>query len=203
MTQLNLFDEQPTEPIVHRDFHGVSGLSYRSVFVSSHEGRSLLAAIDLHPWLSDLKRRVQHYGYKYDYKARRINQSMHVGPLPDFAVPIARRLIDHGLMDAIPDQLIINEYLPGQGITPHVDCEPCFGNTIVTISLGSAYMMEFSKVGGDESFEVLLEVGSALAFSGEARYLWTHGIKPRKTDHGRPRRRRVSLTFRNVILEAT
>jgi hypothetical protein len=39
---------------------------------------------------------------------------------------------------------------------------------------------------------------------GEARYDWLHGIAGRKTDifEGRsiPRGRRVSLTFRNVII---
>ncbi len=200
MNQLRLFDDEPLQPTAQQKFHGVTGLTYYSAFVEDDEARRILAAIDSRPWLSDLKRRVQHYGYKYDYKARRIDQSMHMGSLPDFAVPIARRLVEGGLMDALADQLIINEYLPGQGITPHVDCEPCFGNTIITVSLGSPYLMELSRIGGDESFEVLLEVGSALAFSGEARYRWTHGIRARKTDHGRPRGRRISLTFRNVVL---
>ncbi|WP_231289239.1 hypothetical protein [Rickettsia bellii] len=30
----------------------------------------------------------------------------------------------------IPDQVIINEYMPGQGIAPHTDCIPCFSDTI-------------------------------------------------------------------------
>ena len=43
----------------------------------------------------------------------------------------------------MPDQLIVNEYQPGQGISAHIDCEPCFKNTIVTVSLGSVYEMDF------------------------------------------------------------
>jgi hypothetical protein len=42
---------------------------------------------------------------------------------------------------------------------------------------------------------------SALLISGEARYQWRHAIRGRLSDHGRKRARRVSLTFRNVILE--
>ena len=42
--------------------------------------------------------------------------------------------------------------------------------------------------------------GSALVISGEARYDWLHQFRARKSDHGIPRRRRVSLTFRNVLL---
>ena len=39
--------------------------------------------------------------------------------------------------------------------------------------------------------------------TGESRYHWQHRIQARKSDHGVTRGRRVSLTFRNVILTAT
>jgi alkylated DNA repair dioxygenase AlkB len=161
----------------------------------------LLAAVDARPWLPDLKRRVQHYGYKYDYKARAISHSMFVGPLPGFAVELAGRLVAAGVLLEPPDQLIVNEYIPGQGISAHVDCEPCFKDRIVTISLGSACEMDFralDETGGHVA--LMLQPRSALLISGPARYLWTHAIRGRKSDHGRARARRVSLTFRNVIL---
>ena len=37
--------------------------------------------MDARPWLSDLKRRVQHYGYKYDYRARAIDHTSQVQQL--------------------------------------------------------------------------------------------------------------------------
>jgi alkylated DNA repair dioxygenase AlkB len=53
--------------------------------------------------------------------------------------------------------------------------------------------------------KLLLEPGSLLVMKDEARYQWTHGIAKRKSDQyeGRtvPRGRRVSLTFRKVVLE--
>jgi hypothetical protein len=46
---------------------------------------------------------------------------------------------------------------------------------------------------------------SLLVMKDEARYKWTHGIAKRKSDRYRGRtivrRRRVSLTFRKVILD--
>jgi alkylated DNA repair dioxygenase AlkB len=42
------------------------------------------------------------------------------------------------------DQAIINEYQPGQGISPHVDCVPCFGPVVAAISLGSDCVMDFT-----------------------------------------------------------
>lgn len=189
----------------------VDGLVYKAGFLEPGQEVELLAAVDARPWLPDLKRRVQHYGYKYDYKARAISTSMFVGPLPEFAVALAARLVSEGVLLEAPDQLIVNEYVPGQGISAHIDCEPCFKERIVTISLGSACEMEFraqaegrdsgsSGPEGRAPVTLMLEPRSALLISGEARYRWTHMIRGRKSDRGRMRSRRVSLTFRNVIL---
>ena len=67
----------------------VPGLRYIAGFVAQMEEARLLAAVDAAPWLSDLKRRVQHYGYRYDYKARKVVRSMYLGPLPDWVQPLA------------------------------------------------------------------------------------------------------------------
>jgi alkylated DNA repair dioxygenase AlkB len=125
---------------------------------------------------------------------------MFVGTLPTFASEVAQRLIDLNLLIEMPDQMIVNEYLPGQGISAHVDCEPCFTSTIATVSLGSQCEMEFVNVKSGQKSHILLSPGSALVMTGEARYDWTHAIPFRKTDHGIPRQRRVSLTFRRVIV---
>jgi alkylated DNA repair dioxygenase AlkB len=200
MPQLDLFD-QPTEPgEVLRNYLDVPGLTYSSHFLVPEEQCRVLAELDARPWLDDLKRRVQHYGYKYDYKARSVDHSMYVGSLPAFALDVAQRLLDQGLIEEMPDQLIVNEYKPGQGITAHIDCQPCFKNTIVTVSLGWAYEMDFISIDTDEHKAALLEPGSALVMQGEARYQWRHRIKARMSDRGVRRERRVSLTFRNVIL---
>jgi alkylated DNA repair dioxygenase AlkB len=199
--QLTLFDEE-TAPARAHDFLGVPGLVYCSGFLNRAEQLAALSALDAQPWLGDLKRRVQHYGYKYDYKARSVDHTMRLGPLPPFALDVAHKLRALDLVTELPDQLIVNEYVPGQGITAHVDCVPCFKDRIVTVSLGSAYEMEFGNLETGEERAALLEVGSALVLTGPARYDWTHQIRARKADNGVPRGRRVSLTFRNVILRA-
>lgn len=197
--QLELFG-RPAASQLQKDVLGVKGLDYLPDFLSADAECRVLEQIDELPWQNDLKRRVQHYGYRYDYKARAIDHSMYVGPLPPFAVEVAQRLLAQSLIREMPDQLIVNEYLPGQGITPHVDCEPCFKDTIVTVSLAWAYEMEFINVATQEVKSLLLERGSALILRDEARYAWRHCIRARKSDRGVPRGRRVSLTFRNVIL---
>lgn len=197
--QISLFkDDQTTGDQVP----SISGLGYAPGFLGLSEQVELVRAVDAQPWRSDLQRRVQHYGYKYDYKARRVSEDMFVGELPDFAVGVAKRLLERGLVERMPDQMIVNEYEPGQGISAHVDCEPCFGDSIVTVSLGSACQMDFIAVETGEEKSIMLQPGSALVMTGEARYRWKHRIRARKSDHGVKRGRRISLTFRNVILES-
>ena len=62
--------------------------------------------------------------------------------------------------------------------------------------------MEFVRA-GHATEAVLLEPGSALVFSDEARHEWQHAIPARTADdwHGQhlPRSRRVSLTFRKTL----
>lgn len=197
--QHGLFDLEAEAKVI-REFLDIPGLSFCGGFLSLEDQCRILAEVDTRLWQNDLKRRVQHYGYKYDYTAREVNLSMFVGPLPEFAVEVARSLLDRGLIDELPDQLIVNEYEPGQGISAHVDCLPCFKNTIVTVSLGSVYEMDFINLETKEIRSTLLELGSALVMRDEARYAWAHRIQPRKSDRGIRRKRRVSLTFRNVIL---
>jgi len=173
-------------------------------FVNANQAQHLLAAIDAEPWRSDLKRRVQHYGWLYDYRARAVSPDMDLGPLPAWLIEVARRVGQDGGFGTAPDQAIVNEYLPGQGISAHVDCEPCFGPIIASLSLGGSAQMVFRKRSTGERRSVILEHAKLLILSGEARYVWTHEIPARKSDviegARQPRIRRVSLTFRTVTL---
>lgn len=180
----------------------IQGLSYVPDFVTTDEESALIAEIDVQPWLNDLKRRVQHYGYKYDYKARSVNEDAYLGSLPDWLLPLCEKLHKEKIFARPPDQVIVNEYQPGQGISAHIDCVPCFGETIASLSLGSESTMQFAK--GAERHELYLEPCSLIVLSGPARYDWTHAIPARKSDsvdgYKVERNRRVSLTFRIVLL---
>lgn len=178
---------------------GISGLIYLESYISQQHHDWLLEQIDAQLWDSSMKRRVQHYGYRYDYKARKVTADMRLGPLPKWLNRISNQLHHDGLIGSVPDQVIVNEYEPGQGISPHIDCEPCFGDRIFSLSLGSSATMTFTHPEKDKA-EVSLEPKSMLMLFGEARYGWKHSIPARKTDNGIRRARRVSLTFRKVII---
>lgn len=173
-------------------------------YIDRSEETSLIDFIDNSTWLTDLRRRVQHYGFRYDYRARRIDDEAYLGPLPGWLDTLAHRLHAEGVFETKPNQVIVNEYLPGQGIAPHIDCEPCFGDIIASLSLGSACIMEFSHVQSRRTLERTLPPRSLLVLQDEARFDWKHGIPARKSDliGGRriARERRLSLTFRTTII---
>jgi len=199
---MNLSGEEQNQ-LPKQEWKLIPGLLYKAAFLASFEETALLQAIDQQSWLGDLSRKVQHYGYKYDYKARCIDLSMRLGGLPAWVEFVANRLVTEWVFASAPDQLIINEYFPGQGIAPHIDCEPCFTDTIASISLGAPTVMDYSK--GTISIPVLLASRSLVLMKGESRHEWKHGIAGRKTDkiNGEKilRERRVSLTFRQVIIQ--
>ncbi len=183
----------------------IQGLQYFSNYITEQEERTLLDKIDNNAWSTQLRRRVQHYGYLYDYRKRTVDLSMRIGDLPSWTMSIAARFQADQLLRTAPDQVIINEYLPGQGIANHIDCPYSFGNTVLVVSLGSACVMQFVQPERLDRYELLLQEGSLLLLCGTARYEWQHGIPARKWDtlpgYRFRRKRRVSMTFRTVRLK--
>ncbi len=182
----------------------IKGLLLHENFITEEEERRLVNYIDTSEWISDLKRRVQHYGYRYDYKARSSKADNYLGPLPTWVDALCNRLIKRAIFLNKPDQAIVNEYLPGQGISAHVDCVPCFGPELASLSLLSSVVMKFAQVKNKSiTHEIMLPPRSIIVMTDDARYKWTHEIAPRKNDptlHGnQSRSRRVSITFRNMI----
>lgn len=186
------------------DLSTIAGLSYIPDFIDAQTESSLLQTIDAQPWITELKRRVQHYGYRYDYKARSVTPESRLGLLPEWLSTYCDRLRTDGYFPQMPDQVIVNEYQSGQGIAPHIDCVPCFTETIASLSLGSPCVMEFTHTETQQKIPALLEPRSLVVLSGDARYHWRHAIPHRKTDQHNgstfQRGRRLSLTFRKVIL---
>ncbi len=179
------------------------GAEYIPDFITDEEERILLSAIDQESWNDDLRRRVQHYGYRYDYSKRTVNAEQRLGELPDWAHRFAERLVEQSIFTTPPSQLIVNEYQPGQGIAPHSDRDG-FGPVVASLSLASDCMMKIIPDRKDRqtAFEIVLQRRSLLVLKGDSRYVWQHGIEPKRNDrqnhHVFPRNRRVSLTFRTV-----
>jgi len=214
------------EPHLH-EVPGISGLYYFPEFLTSAAQHEVMDWIDdddrKDDWREDLKRRVLHYGWRYDYRAKTTNERL--GLLPDIFSTIAGQLAELELPDGArlfnraPDQVIVNEYDNSrpkdkpekQGIALHTDRIDCFGPTVATLSLGDDWEMALQpiKETPNQARRVMLVRGSALIMTGDARFKWKHGIQPRKyektDEHGgrRERQRRLSLTFRTMLDQAS
>ena len=162
-----------------------------------------LEAIDTAEWSREIGRRVQHYGFRYDYSRRTAGRAAPAAPFPAWTTAAAELL--EGIFGGTrPDQCIVNEYLPWQGIGMHADAD-AFGPVIVSISLATDWPMRFRPryeqaynrdgLPGDEI--LTLPARSALVLTGAARTRWMHGIDRRDT--AGERHRRVSATFRTLI----
>lgn len=191
-------------PIVPVASQKVPGLSVLPDWLDAAECAVLLAAIDGEEWTSPLRRRVQHYGHRYDYGGRRVaaGGGEPAPPIPEWLTPHGVRLVEAGFMEREPDQVIVNEYLPGQGISAHVDNVAGFGPVVAAISLHSGCVMDFTEPATGTRVPVWLEPGGLCVMTGPARFDWRHAIAARKSDIGPggrvARRRRVSVTFRTV-----
>ncbi len=171
---------------------------YAPNIISEELECDLIQYIDSFDWTigPDEKRLVQQYGYNYNYNSRTISEEK-APPIPALLVELATKL-------KIPEynQMIINNYLPGEGITPHIDNLNCFGNEITIISLGSGVTMNFTRP-KHKAKEIYLEARSMLILKDEIRKLWKHEIKKRKSDvvYGirKPRGRRISITYRMCV----
>nr|XP_057935300.1 alkylated DNA repair protein alkB homolog 8 [Doryrhamphus excisus] len=166
-----------------------AGLVLVEDFVSAEEEALLLAAIDWSSTHDDVTaqkalkhRRVKHYGYEFRYDNNNVDKDKPLAAdLPVECLPVLERCLQKGHIKWMPDQLTVNQYESGQGIPPHVDTHSAFEDTILSLSLGAKTIMEFRHPDG-RVVNVFLPGRSLLVMQGESRYLWTHGITPRKFD---------------------
>ncbi|XP_029417751.1 alkylated DNA repair protein alkB homolog 8 isoform X2 [Nannospalax galili] len=157
--------------------------------ISSEDEKMLLESIN---WTEDtdsqnfqksLKhRRVKHFGYEFHYESNNVDKEKPLpGGLPDFCNSILEKWLKAGYIQHKPDQLTVNQYEPGHGIPAHIDTHSAFEDEIVSLSLGSEIVMDFKHPEGI-TVQIMLPRRSLLVMTGESRYLWTHGITPRKFD---------------------
>lgn len=176
----------------------IPGAKLYENIINEQLASKLFDRIDSLEWSNVLSRAVQHYWHVYEYGTK--NTLSKAPPPPKFLRCITELLHRHDYLSVIPNQMIINKYEPGQGISGHIDNVKLFGDEVATLSLGSDIVMTFTK--GSKTVHVHLPVGSLLVMNGEARYEWKHEIAKRKTDtvNGKKivRKTRISITWRST-----
>ena len=144
-------------------------------------------------------RQVQQYGYNYNYESRSVDHEP-IEAIPNILVNLNKVLIEQKILSVMHNQVIINKYKPGQGITAHKDHIKHFGNEIASVSLGSGVSMEFVNKEINHRVSRYLNPGSIVVLRDDARYKYTHSILSRKKDNNRPRDIRISITYRTYLM---
>ncbi|XP_069681014.1 alpha-ketoglutarate-dependent dioxygenase alkB homolog 6 isoform X2 [Periplaneta americana] len=107
--------------------------------------------------------------------------------LPEWLSVLAQRI---GVLDVFggksPNHVLVNEYLPGQGIMPHLD-GPLFHPTVTTVTCGSHTVLDFyTPRNTDAALEpctsLLLERRSLVVLSDDMYTKHLHGIAEREDD---------------------
>lgn len=186
------------------------GLVLLPEFCTEAEERAVLNELDVPgAWDERLSRRVQHFGYEFDYKHRKTLEGYPLVPFPQETSKLLARICDQvEQVSSKFNQLTVNEYFPGQGISNHIDTHSCLGDVILSVSLLSDIAIRFTPASAfappeSKRFAVMLKRRSVLVMTGPSRFAFKHGIQARKTDllnSGQVvrRSRRVSLTFRTI-----
>ena len=179
----------------------VPGFKLYRNFISEALEEELMEEIDSMPWVVDYDRRLQYYGYRNELEKPYDLVKFPVS-IPPKIYRLSEELVDQKILDAQPDQVIINEYDPGQGIRPHKD-RNYFDNQICGINLGSGCVMKFIRIKGGDVVDIEVPRRSIYVMQDEARYKWNHAIPPRKKDliggNRQHRERRLSITYRKVL----
>mmetsp|Transcript_11106 Transcript_11106/g.12716 ORF Transcript_11106/g.12716 Transcript_11106/m.12716 type:complete len:334 (+) Transcript_11106:60-1061(+) len=137
------------------------------------------------------RRRVQHYGFKFDYITRRgdtDNPLDNWPPLIDSLRPRINSEVSKALgkgISWISDQGTVNEYVTGEGIAKHIDTHSAFEDGIASLSVGSDSVFRFAPgedENDDRAIEVLIPRRSLFIMTGDSRYYFTHQMPQRKSD---------------------
>ena len=186
------------------------GLSYIPDIISDEFAAELVQFLDKRPWSkvskSDTGRLVQQFGFRYAYSGSKKFEE--IEPFPEIIQKLQKIVLEFLQKKKIAEipamnQCIINNYVPGQGISAHIDL-PDFGPVVACFTICSGTEISFSQEFENEEYtaEKYVDAGSLYIMSGPVRYLWKHAIKSRKSDmvegSKKLRGRRISITFRTV-----
>jgi alkylated DNA repair dioxygenase AlkB len=174
------------------------GFSYFPDFINEEEEIQLLetiSSLELRPLIFQgftAKRRVQSYGYDYNFDRRSVAKGTEI---PSGFTALISKVAGHFSMkkDELAE-VLITEYPPDAVINWHRDAPPF--DIVIGISLLSDCMFRFrpydkSKQGRKSIASLTVQRRSMYILKGESRTEWEHSIAPVKE-------KRYSITLRTL-----
>ena len=109
-------------------------------------------------------------------------------PIPGYLLDLCYKLIDQKILDALPEDVTVNTYYPGNKMIPHID-NVAAGPVITILSLLSDAKLILTY--GTKRENMLLPSRSVIQLKGVYRTHWKHSIE--KLEH-----KRISIVFRQL-----
>ena len=109
-------------------------------------------------------------------------------PIPGYLLDLCYKLIDQKILDALPEDVTVNTYYPGNKMTPHIDKAEA-GPVITILSLLSDAKLILTY--GTKRENIILPARSVIQLKGVYRTHWKHSIE--KLEH-----KRISIVFRQL-----
>lgn len=185
----SLFPETPAFP---------AGFSYYPHFISEEEELKLLeavSAVDLHTLIFqgfEAKRKVESFGYDYNFDKRLISKGKDIPPAFNFLIDKVADFLSVAAGDFA--EMLVTEYPPGSVINWHRDAPPfdmIAGISLLTDCRFRLRPYDKAKQGKAAVISLLAQRRSLYIISGEARSEWEHSIMPVKE-------KRYSITLRTL-----
>jgi alkylated DNA repair dioxygenase AlkB len=111
-----------------------------------------------------------------------------LNPIPEYLLDLSNKLINRKVLDALPEDITINTYYPGDSIPAHIDKIEA-GPVITILSLLSDATLILTY--GSKKEKILLPSRSVIQLKGVYRTHWKHSIKKLKD-------KRISIVFRQT-----
>ncbi len=181
--QLNFFKDDTEYP---------PGFSYFPDFISPDKEKDLLFVISKLSFSSfemhgvEARRKIIHYGMKYDFLSRTVAKSGEIPPwLQDLKVQVST------LLRKEVAQILVTHYPTEAPIGWHFDAPPFESLFGLSLKNSCRFLLRKGDTPSTEKIELELEPRSGYIISGVARSLWQHHIPPVKEE-------RYSITFRTL-----
>ncbi len=171
-----------------------NSIYYIPAFLTPSTCDALLATVQSTPppkWTNLSRRRLLSLPSPLTGKSRDtlLSSSSLPADLTDGILPMFQELgIFNESPHRAPNHVLVNEYLPAQGIMPHED-GPAYHPVTATISLGSSTVLDIyskslseSRDSGRQQWRILQEPGSLLVTTGKCYTDTLHGIAEIEVD---------------------
>jgi alkylated DNA repair dioxygenase AlkB len=109
-------------------------------------------------------------------------------PIPDYLLDLCHKLIDQEILDALPEDVTVNTYYPGNKMVAHIDRVDA-GPVITVLSLLSDAKLILTY--GTKREVITLPSRSVIQLKGIYRTHWKHSIE--RLEH-----KRISIVFRQL-----